>query len=611
VAGESLSEVLPYVASGLILVLYVLAICGNMTLIVPLSVIILLIMMLAAILMGSPGRKNLFSALKIYYLSGESIVIIAGLIIVGILTSAHVATWWDDINYWATDAKALFYLNAFPGKYGNVAPEFGDYPPAVQIMKWCMAKLHPSEYLEGLSYSGYYIMNVIFALPLLKRLKGKNIGVWVIGFLTVILLPGVCNDVWSHGACADVTMGIVYGALLISIADIKGHSAFFYYSRIAMYMSVLTLCKSVGFEWLFFAAVFLIVTSFTHTDTYVAEYGAKHRIYAALALMTGMLFQVSWWLFCLTNRRIAKLTSSGVHLASGGFSLPDNAKDKAGLFLSGLSFYPMHTGYGGVADMSSLVMLIVIAAVIAALMICKKLTKKEGSLLSLYALITGLITYAVIFIGHISIFAGESQYDTADVMAISISRYAAPYTIGMLMLLLYILSDRLDTYRVLIACAVFVLMTTDYGAVAYAFFGYRENRSEDLASGADMVDEKGVVFAATVRGDEELWGHRVLYFRDDTVIHWVKDTYINHEVAPVPVVYVGINPVNMDSIDIAAKISEMHASYIYMEDVAYLEGDRSIEEIMQPLMEEGSVFEYNRVYKVSGSLENGLILIAK
>ena len=69
------------------------------------------------------------------------------------LLKDKIALWWDDINYWAVDAKALYYNGGFAGKYGNVAPEFGDYPPGLQLFKWFVMHLS-SDFSEGFVVKG-------------------------------------------------------------------------------------------------------------------------------------------------------------------------------------------------------------------------------------------------------------------------------------------------------------------------------------------------------------------------------------------------------------------------------------------------------------------------
>ncbi|MBQ0028486.1 MAG: hypothetical protein KBS96_07780 [Lachnospiraceae bacterium] len=601
---EDFIEVLPVTTGGIILLLYILAMFRCMNIIVEIGVAILLIFAGAKILMGKEGREAIAKEAKVFFFSVSALSVIGGIILVAVLTSGHVATWWDDINYWATDAKALYFLNGFTGKYGNVAPEFGDYPPGIQIMKWCFAKLDRSVYREGLAFAGYYVMNMIFSLPILKKLKGKNPLLQVAGVIIVFLLPGVVNDVWSHGACADITMGIVYGAVLISLFDMDGHTAGFYYGRLLVLLSVLPLTKSVGFEWAAYAATLIVISIFIYKDKLTEIFGKKYRFYTIITIVTAVSVQLSWWVYCLLNRRIAKLTSSGAHMAAGGYSLPDNAAEKVSLFARGFAFCPMHTDRTVMFDLSSLTMVVIVILTIVILGIVKKLSRQETIILTAYSAVTAIIAYGIIFVGHITIFATETQYDTPEVMAISISRYAAPFTVGMLMLLIYILTDRISGKWAFIGCAAFVLLTTDYIAAYNCLWGYRKTAESDLEGRNSVIDSNGRVYAECVEGDKRLWGHRVLYFRDASEIHWVKDTYINHEVAPVPTVYTDIRPEAMNSADIINEIATHHAEYIYVDDVSTntdsSEGCTS-NEIFDPLMQDGEEFKYCVIYKVNAN----------
>lgn len=601
---EDFADTLPVTTGGLILLLYILAMLRSMNFIAVISVAVILIFVCAKILMGKEGRNKISKAAGAFFLEPKAIAVMIGIATIAFMTSGHVATWWDDINYWATDAKALYFLNGFTGKYGNVAPEFGDYPPAIQIMKWCFAKLDGNTYREGLSFAGYYVMNMIFCLPVLRRTKGKNIFVQLAGVIIAFLIPGVVNDVWSHGACADVTMGIIYGSILISCFDMAEHTADFYYGRILILLSVLPLTKSVGFEWAAFAAVMIIICMIINRDRLKDLFGDKYKIYTWISILTAVSVQLSWWIYCLANRRIAKLTSSGAHMAAGGFSLPDNADEKASLFAKGFAFCPMHTDITAVLDLSSLTMMVIVLWTIIALSLLNKISRKEKTLLLVYSVVTALVAYGIIFVGHITIFATETQYSTPQIMAISISRYAAPFTVGMLMLLIYIVTERCSGKLVLAGCAAFVLLTTDYVAAYNCLWGYRSTAEADREGRDSVIDDNGRIYADTVRGDERLWGHRVLYFRDATEIHWVKDTHINHEVAPVPTVYADIKPDAMTAEDISTAIATSHAEYIYVDDVSYQETGMSGSELFGDLIVDengqivGNQFEYGKVYKI-------------
>ena len=76
-----------------------------------------------------------------------------------------------------------------------------------------------------------------------------------------------------------------------------------------------------------------------------------------------LLTEGSWVTFCLVNRRIAKLTSAGIHMAAGGYHIPDNALEKIGFFLKGFLFIPMHSDQNITFDLSSFAMLLILVLV--------------------------------------------------------------------------------------------------------------------------------------------------------------------------------------------------------------------------------------------------------
>lgn len=640
---EDLAEVLPISVGGLLLLLYILGFFRSMSVIGGILACILLIFVVAFALMGKPGRDAFLKELKAFYINPQSMVILIGTVTVAALTRGHIATWWDDINFWATDAKAMYFINGFAGKYGNVAPEFGDYPPILQIAKWCFTKINPYEYREGLAFAGYYVTNLIFSLPLLKLCKGKGIWYQISGVILMFLLPGVCNEIWSHGACADVTMGIIYGALLISIMDFRGHRASVYYSKIGILFSLLVLTKSVGFEWAIFAAIFFVAVTLINKAKLCKNYGNRYMIYTLITIMTGVSVQLSWWTYCIINRRIAKLTSSGISMVSRGFNIREASVKKAKIFIDAFVSEPVHNQNGGVFNLSSLTILVIIIGAIILLYIFKKIKRNEAVFLLIYNVVTVTVTYGLIFLGHISIFAGETQYETADIMAISISRYAAPYTLGMLMLLIYMIWSRMDDaqrnepkeapYRghifkdtnsqitelsgnansqnnykekrsvaiepvILIGTSLFILLTTDYKAASTALFNYKNEIEEGKTVHETMLEGAGRLYMEELDGKTELWGKRILFLRDGSSPHWVRDTYINHAVAPVATVYGDILPEASNINELFDIIKKSHGEYIYIEDLGHRADSEIVEEFLSNFTEDGNVFEYGKVYKI-------------
>ncbi len=125
----------------------------------------------------TPGRqKELLGFVKREIVSPATLTALVMTAVMAIGVSGKAVSWWDDYNFWATDAKALFFLDGFAPKYTNVAAEFGDYPPGTQLMKWWFLHFWPGEFREGLMFAGYYFLNLSFLFPLLKPLNGGEAG---------------------------------------------------------------------------------------------------------------------------------------------------------------------------------------------------------------------------------------------------------------------------------------------------------------------------------------------------------------------------------------------------------------------------------------------------
>ena len=581
-------DALPLMTAGLILVLYALAFLDAMEYVWLILAGIILCAFIRFLYIFKGKRSAIDISDVVYSLipRADTAVAFAFFIImcvtVALLTSGHAVKWWDDLNFWATDAKALYYLNGFTGKYGNVAPEFGDYPPAIQIAKWCALKVSPNEYREGYAFVGYSLMNMIFLLPLMKvsdkvtsyinKNKIVNAFIHIIWMTVIMLIPGIVNDVWSYGACADVTMGIVYGAMLMAIYETLdsegGRINKVAYLKIALYGSVTALCKNTGFMWVTFALILLIV---------LAIRTGKYTKYAVLTALSVYLVQGSWWANCIINRRIAKLTGALARTATGGMTMPDDASDKLRYYLLGLIKEPMHTAHTAVIDISAFVMFIILICISVAAIMIVRTNKTEShrtyiyKVITGYTIITGIAIYVMVLLSHMSIFATETQYGSSEVMAISISRYGAPFTIGTFMLLVSVIFGRKLTDRsVIISFAVAVLLivlTTDYPAYAYMLKGYEADKETDIAARAEMIDQEGQRYIDYLNSlSDEVYsavkGHRVLFIRDGSRIHWVNDTYINYEVAPIATVYASYDE-SVSEDELRDIINTSHAEYVY------------------------------------------------
>ncbi len=585
---ENLLDTIAFSTAILILTLYILAFFKGMKLISILCAVYILIETANAI------RRKAFGEIAKTLNDPVFFAFIAVCVIVTFLTSNQMFTWWDDINFWSSDARQMFFMNGFAGKYGNVSPEFGDYPPVPTIFKWILLQLSPNYYNESFQFAGYFILNTVFLLPLAAcidkvKLFDKKLldcAMKVAFFLAVLMLPGVFNGIIFYGTPSDITMGIIYGALLLAIWQQDGHDPVFYYARIGIYTALLFLTKSVGIEWAVFALIFYFV------------FAKKEKgIIASIGISGG--FYISWLLFCLVNRRVAKLTGAGIKMATGDYSVPDNASDKMGYFFGGFAKIPMHVDHNITFDPSTLAAVIILFVILGIIGYRKLLDKKELRKMIIFFIGTALATYGVIFLAHISIFQTEDQYLDAYAMAVSIARYGCPFTLGSTMLLIEILFDRQKSKEYLktgaktaIIVIICILLTADYSGWYGYLFGYRAKLDENRAVIDDMVGDDGRIILDAV-SSKDYWGKRVLILRDGHEFHWVHDAYISREASPVAMVYGGFLTEDDTPVTISDRIDMSHAMYLYVED------DEGIaDELFKPLMSEGQEYRSATVYRI-------------
>ncbi len=653
---ESMCDTIPITCSITLLLLYLLAMFRGMKLIYIAA--LLIIPILGMRIYKNRGNINISSKL----LQPTIITFVLMTIFITVMTGDQVFSWWDDINYWSSDAKQIFFLDGFPGKYGNVSPEFGDYPPVPSLFKWLFLQISAGEYHEALQFAGYYTLNVIFLLPLLRAFdsvhkQNKVIKKWVdndenvrkravilqiIATILIYFIPGIVSGIIFYGTPSDITMGIIYGALLYAIWDSERHSEFFYFGRIGLYTAILFLTKSVGFEWALFALVFFFIVKRTHKQaltidgTVVENKLPSIKPFIGSALFAGS-FYGSWLLFCLVNRRVAKATGLGIKMATGAYSVPSNALEKAKYFFLGMWTMPMHADHNISFDVSVGGMFIIFAIAFFMMVKTGLLKKEEKVPFSLFLVITGIIAYGLIFVAHISLFQAEVQYLDTFAMTNSISRYGAPFILGTMYLLMGISLNRAADVReadklasagvlseeeklfpkktffslvavdkaVIAVIAIFILFTADYKGMNYALVGYRAEAEEKQEYNNSMIDEEQTLYIAETYNRRSLWGHRVLNLRTHEFHHWVHDTYVSKEASPVSTVYETLMPED-DFQTITEKIRISHAEYIFVEFMNDTERQLGIwdRNIWDELVPDGS-FEYGRIYKVVD--ENGRI----
>ena len=473
---ESLADVFPALTCMLVLMLYGLAFLHRLNWIDGIGVLVI-VLFGVWLVRSEQSRRESFGKTCLQNMTQTSFIISVALLIAVILcTSGKVVTWWDDINFWATDVKSLYYLNGFAGKYGNVAPEFGDYPPGGQMIKWWFLHFNPDGFREGLAFAGYYCMNLVFMLPLLRKIRGRNILLMGGMAIALWLLPGIAEVYGYDGFCADLTLACIYGGFLYAVIDREGKKESFYYARLALYLSVLVLVKSVGFIWALFGIVFFLAYQYRMGGREVPTAGqeregqsasaavkeregqsvsaagkssgkqsaepvgkAKDRLKAFLVCAAPVVAGGSWMLFCLLMRRVTKTTTTAVkYMTTDEYGISGYTGDFARAFLEAFVSLPLHKNRTFGLDLTPLSFYLCICLLVIFFYRKKLMPKKQGRLVLWFSILSGALFYGIIFIAHITIFATETQYLEASGMISSIERYGAPFTIGTLLFLAHI-----------------------------------------------------------------------------------------------------------------------------------------------------------------------------
>ncbi len=616
----SMVEAVPVGSALLILTLYILSFFHALSFSDYLAVLGLAAALFSIWKTSAGKRKEIFAYAQSEFLGPAFLTALLMTVVVTICVSGKVVSWWDDYNFWATDVKSIYYLDGFAGKYTNAAAEFGDYPPGAQMMKWWF--LHFSgKFREGLMFAGYYFLNLSFLFPFLKVMKKWNkysLPVMAAGAAALWIFPSVAEAFWMDGCCADLTMAVVYGAFLVSVTDGWAKGRLFYYGRQALFLMILVLCKNTGFMWAAFGLLFDYGYHYLLYRKEVqrqkgAENGQrqeevqgrkKNRLGLFMVTLLPALTEVSWLLFCVSNRRVAKLTGTAIQMATGGMGIPAYQEKMVKAFVEAFIRWPLHRGETFAWDLSPLGLYLLLPVFMFLLYKFRVLEKRQALYTGIFLAVTGMVFYGVNLICHLTIFAVETQYLEPFGMVSSIERYGAPFAIGGLYLTAFYVTRGGESLKGALLCFLFVLVTADHVGAYRAIAGYRETVQETLNEREEIVDEEAKQFLARTEAGQKGNAMRILYLRDISDVSWVRNTYINFEAAPVSVMYGNVDTASMDSGDIAKAVEDAHAGFLYVDKLP-----KGGEEILASLTKEDT-FTFGCLYQVIEE-EGGICLYKK
>ncbi len=591
---KSMVSVLPIVTSALAILLYVLAF-GNVLHIIDYFGIGFIVAGLFNIY-----KKKDVAGLKELLTAPSFLIAIVMIVLVSLCSLGKVVTWWDDINFWACDAKSIFYLDGFAAKYANVSPEFGDYPPGGQVIKWWFLHMAPGSYKEGLAFAGYYFLNMSFLVPLLNKLPKKKNVLTILAGVCLWLFPGIADIYGYYGFCADLTIAFIYGYFLFAVTD-RDDDKLFYYGRLSILLALIVIIKDNAFIWAFFGLVFFIVYSIMF-DRKKLSAGSIIAVIAGPAFTFG-----TWFGFCfLVMKRIAKSTATfATYISSDTYHVSDLKADMMKAYLTAFVRYPLHQDKTVLLDISPIAFIVAVALFVLVLSKRGIITGREGKLITIYSLLSGLGFYGVLFYIHITVFSGEMQYLEPSGMIASIERYSAPFTLGTLLFLFLLMlerGERVDTtgdseqglferlrnaYGFYPVAILLIILFTNIPAAYDGLIGYRTHVVEDLEERNAIIDDGAKEFIECVTLPENIekltkTGGRVLVIRNTDMPSMLKNATVSYEISPVSAVYVNLSFADAPKEWILNQIDTGHAGYIYAEPS---DGDQYLGDLIGDLVD--------------------------
>lgn len=424
---RTLVEVLPVNMSIWILMLYLLAWERKLLWIDGVAVIIcvgvLLLMLRWRVRTENAGKALLIKVRELRVPAFLCFCILVTMML--IVNQNKLVSEWDDLNYWGTYVKALFYNQGFEPAYQNVSTAFGDYPPAAQLAEYWLLHIM-GKYKDGYIFAGYYIFGLSYLAFMMKYIKKNQIFNLAVFSVILPVLISVVDVSWYISLSPDVLMGLILAVGMLIVFENRGKVDTYTRFSLIILSSVLVLVKSIGVLWFLFLQVF-----FCLCNSKKEFLKRKDNIWlVGIPLMSYF----SWVLLCTMRHRTtnltSKLVSTGKSMLLGTFSINENWKGYLWAFVKAFLFKPLHQNQTKGVDFTPIMFLAGVLVLLYAALKKNQVTKQERKRLLWFFGFMAAVTYLYILGAHLTIFSREKGYLEAENMIRTISRYGTPFTLG-------------------------------------------------------------------------------------------------------------------------------------------------------------------------------------
>lgn len=332
----------------------------------------------------------------------------------------------DEVNYWAAEAKSLWYFRGFVGGDLCLDAEYASYLPGLPLLEWAAMRA-AGVWNDGTLYFAQYLTCCVLLLPLTERIRWRQ-WYWMPVFCaSALAVPTVFNAFAYAYLGADVALGCAFAYALVELRRSEFGGRF---SRLCLggALCLLVLLKASG---MLLALLVLLGAWMLRCPR---PRGHAGRIRAAACWLAPLLLTGGWMLFC----RLSGLSSRhGAYVADGARA----ALDAGAVALEMLRALAARTAHaaGGVTYRP----LLLLPFAVWAALLCgfpwawRGLTGgcvREGRRVSSFAVCAFAGYLLALWVGFLTVFGAETASFTQEnqhLMGRLLERYLCPVFMGL------------------------------------------------------------------------------------------------------------------------------------------------------------------------------------
>ncbi len=125
--------------------------------------------------------------------------------------------YWDEFTNWADTVKAMFQTGHFSTDKNSYSV-FSAYPPAMGLFQYFIQKLGAffgQDFCEWYLYLGYNLFSFSLFMPMLKKLRYKNLGGLVLSVAFIYFAPNIVYPEFGTTLLIDSFLGLLGGFIFI------------------------------------------------------------------------------------------------------------------------------------------------------------------------------------------------------------------------------------------------------------------------------------------------------------------------------------------------------------------------------------------------------------